>query len=92
MKYKYYAYMVMCRDNTLYSGFSTDPYKRERVHNSGNGAKYTRSRLPVRLMYYEGFDTKSEALKRECALKKLTRAEKDKLISAFVPETEREQR
>lgn len=90
MKYKYYAYMVMCWDNTLYSGFSTDPYKRELVHNSGNGAKYTRSRLPVRLVYYEGFDTKSEALKRECALKKLTRAEKDRLISMFVPEREKE--
>lgn len=86
LKYKYYAYMVKCRDNTIYSGFAADPYKRESVHNSGNGAKYTRSRLPVKLVYYEGFDTKSEALKRECALKKLTRTEKLRLADGFVAE------
>ena len=86
MIYKYYAYMVKCADDTLYSGYTTDPYRRESVHNSGNGAKYTRARLPVKLVYYEGFDTRVEAMKREYALKQLTRKEKDELVSGFVHE------
>lgn len=49
---KHYAYMVRCKDNTIYSGYAVNPYKREEVHNSGKGAKYTRARLPVRLVYF----------------------------------------
>lgn len=77
---QYYAYMLRCADGTIYSGYTTDPRRRTAVHNSGRGAKYTRSRLPVELVYQESCATKSEALKREAALKKLIRAEKISLI------------
>ena len=77
----YYTYILRCSDGTLYCGYSTNPEKRAEVHNSGKGAKYTRSRLPVEVVYTEAFDTKSEALCRECAIKKLTRTEKLKLIT-----------
>lgn len=76
----YYAYMLRCADGTLYSGYTTDPHRRTALHNSGRGAKYTRSRLPVTLVFTECFATKSEALKREAALKKLTRVQKLLLI------------
>lgn len=79
---KYYAYMLRCADGTIYSGYSTDPNRRAAVHNNGRGAKYTRSRLPVKLVYAVAFPTKSEALKREAALKKLGHAEKLSLISS----------
>lgn len=72
--------MVRCADDTIYSGYSTDPQRRTNVHNSGRGAKYTRSRLPVNLVYCEAFPTKSEALSREAALKKLSREQKLELI------------
>lgn len=78
---KHYAYMLRCRDNSIYSGYAVDPIKREGVHNSGKGAKYTRARLPVKLVYYEEFETKSEALKREREFKKLSHAQKEKLIN-----------
>lgn len=79
---KHYAYMLRCADGTIYSGYSTDPNRRAAAHNSGRGAKYTRSRLPVELVYAVAFPTKSEALKREAALKKLGHAEKLSLISS----------
>ena len=75
-----YAYIVECADGTLYSGWTNDLEKRVAAHNAGQGAKYTRSRLPVRLRYFETFEEKSDALKRECALKRMTRAEKMTLI------------
>lgn len=75
-----YAYIVECADGTLYSGWTNDLEKRVAAHNAGQGAKYTRSRRPVTLRYYEEFEDKSEALRREAALKKLSRAEKLKLI------------
>ena len=78
---KYYAYMLRCADGSIYSGYSTDPSRRAAMHNSGRGAKYTRSRLPVELVFTECFSTKSEALKREAALKKLGHAEKLSLLS-----------
>ncbi|QNK40494.1 GIY-YIG nuclease family protein [Caproicibacter fermentans] len=77
---KYYAYMLRCSDGTIYSGYTTDPPRRAAVHNRGKGAKYTRSRLPVTLVYQEKFSTKSEALKREVSLKKLSHSEKIALI------------
>ena len=77
-----YAYMVECADGTLYSGWTNDLEKRIAAHNAGQGAKYTRSRRPVTLKYYEEFEDKSEALRREAALKKLPRAEKQKLIKS----------
>lgn len=79
---KYFAYMLLCADGTIYSGYSTDPGHRVAMHNSGKGAKYTRSRLPVKLVFTERFSTKGEALKREAALKKLSHAEKLALISS----------
>lgn len=81
----HYAYMLRCADGTIYSGYTTSPARREKMHNSGLGAKYTRSRRPVELVYYEAFGTKGEALRREAALKKLTRAQKLALIEGFCP-------
>lgn len=75
-----YAYIVECADGTLYSGWTNDLEKRVDAHNAGQGAKYTRSRRPVTLRYYEEFEDKSEALRREAALKKLSRAKKQALI------------
>jgi putative endonuclease len=77
-----YVYIVECADGTLYSGWTNDLEKRIAAHNAGDGAKYTRSRRPVKLRYYETFEEKSKALRRECALKKLTRAEKIALIES----------
>ncbi len=71
-----YVYIVKCNDGTLYTGWTTDIDKRIKAHNDGVGAKYTKSRLPVSLMYFEEFSDKSDALKRECAIKKRKREEK----------------
>ena len=76
----HYVYMLRCADNTLYSGYTTNPQKREETHNLGKGAKYTRVRLPVKIVYLEKFADKSEALKREYALKQLSKAKKEELI------------
>lgn len=82
MEQKYYTYILQCSDGTLYCGYTTHPKEREATHNSGTGAKYTRCRLPVKMVYCECSDTKSEALKRECAIKKLTRDKKLALIQS----------
>lgn len=79
----YYAYLLKCSDGTIYAGYTDDLEKRLCAHNAGTGAKYTRSRLPVSLAYYERFDSKSEAMRRESAFKHLTRTEKISLIKAF---------
>lgn len=79
----HYAYMVRCNDNSLYSGYTNDLDKRMLAHNSGKGAKYTRARLPVRLVYYECFDTKEEAMKREAAFKRLRKETKETIIKDF---------
>ncbi len=79
MKDKAYTYMVECSDGTLYTGWTFDLQKRINAHNSGKGAKYTRSRRPVKLVYYETFDSKSEAMKREIEIKKMKRKDKLKL-------------
>lgn len=76
----YYVYLIICRDQTFYIGYTNDLDKRIKVHNKGLGAKYTRGRTPVKLLYYEVYDDKSKALKREIALKKLSRKQKEKLI------------
>ena len=76
-----YVYILKCSDGTYYTGWTTDPERRLKVHNSGKGAKYTRSRLPVELIYTEEFDNKTDAQRREYAIKRLTRAEKEKLIA-----------
>lgn len=79
----YHVYLLSCVDGTLYCGYTTDLKKRIKAHNEGKGAKYTKSRLPVSLVYNEKYLTKSEALKRESAIKKLTRKEKIELIKVF---------
>ena len=78
-----YTYMVMCSDGTLYTGWTNDLDKRIRCHNKGQGAKYTKSRLPVRLVYCEEFKTKQEAMQREYAIKQLSRKEKLRLLDEY---------
>lgn len=75
-----YTYIVRCKDESLYCGWTNDIEKRMASHNAGTGAKYTKSRRPVELVYYEEFETKEEAMRREYAIKQLTRVEKMKLI------------
>jgi putative endonuclease len=77
---KNYTYMLRCADGSLYTGWTNDLEARILAHNAGKGAKYTRSRLPVELAYYEAFETKREAMSREWHLKQLTHEEKLKLI------------
>ena len=77
---RHYAYMVECADGSIYSGYTTDLEKREKAHNSGKGAKYTRNRLPVKIVYYEEFDNKVEATRREYEFKQYTRKEKLEII------------
>ena len=76
-----YVYILRCADGTLYTGWTNDLEKRLRAHNSGKGAKYTRSRRPVELAYFESFETKSEALRREAEIKNRSREEKLRLCS-----------
>lgn len=84
----HYAYILECADGTYYCGYTNDLEKRIKVHNRGKGAKYTRARLPVRLIYFEEFDSKEPAMSREYYLKKLTHAQKKKLAESFtVPES-----
>ena len=78
---KAYVYLLRCRDGSIYTGWTNDPEKRLRMHNAGKGAKYTKSRLPVELVRLEEYNSKEEALKRECAVKKLSRKEKLELIA-----------
>ena len=75
-----YTYMVKCKDGTLYTGWTNNLEKRIEDHNAGKGAKYTKSRGPVELVYYETHDTKEDAMKREYAIKQMTRKEKWKLL------------
>jgi len=72
----HYFYIARCADNSLYCGSCIDPSAREAVHNAGKGAKYTRSRRPVRIIYYEEFATLGEARKREAQVKKLSKIKK----------------
>ena len=73
--------MLKCSDGTLYTGWTNDLEKRVEAHNSGKGAKYTKARRPVELAYYEEFETKEQAMKREYAIKQLGRKEKKELIA-----------
>lgn len=84
-----YVYLLRCADGTLYCGWTTDLVARVKAHNSGKGAKYTRSRLPAKLVYYETYADRHEALRREWQLKRLPRAEKLALIRAARKETEK---
>ena len=75
-----YTYILKCKDGTYYTGWTNHLEKRIQDHSDGKGAKYTKARLPVELVYWETFPTKEEAMKREYAIKQMTRKEKEKLI------------
>ena len=75
-----YTYILRCNDGTYYCGWTNDLEKRIKTHNAGKGSKYTKTRLPVELVYYEEFSTKKEAMSREWHIKRLTRAQKEELI------------
>ena len=77
-----YTYILRCADGTLYTGWTNDLTKRLAAHNAGTGSKYTRSRLPVTLAYYEEHETKPEAMHREWVIKHMTRSEKLTLIES----------
>ena len=77
---KWFVYLLETVNTTLYCGYTNDLNKRIKTHNDGKGAKYTKTRLPVKLVYTECFDSKSEAMKREYQIKQLTRQQKLKLI------------
>lgn len=78
-----YTYILKCRDNTFYTGWTNNLEKRVQAHNAGTASKYTRTRGPVELVYYESFETKQEAMSREWKIKRLTRQEKEMLIEGF---------
>ncbi|QEH68868.1 GIY-YIG nuclease family protein [Cellulosilyticum sp. ST5] len=82
----YYIYILKCKDGTYYTGYTNDIEKRVRIHNDKKGAKYTRGRTPVTLVYEESFATKAEALKREYMIKQMSRAEKEALIHSKAEE------
>lgn len=83
MDKKWYVYILLCRGQTLYCGISDDVLRRLEQHRSGKGAKYTRGRGPLELVYVEECDSYSTALKREYAIKRLPRGEKLKLIETY---------
>jgi putative endonuclease len=79
------VYLVRCRDGSLYTGVTTDPERRLAEHNAGRGAAYTRSRLPVRMVYGESVRDLADALRREHAIRQLTRLEKEALAARGIP-------
>ena len=84
MSEKNYTYILKCGDGTYYTGWTNDLEKRLLSHNNGTGSKYTRTRLPVEMVYFESFETKQEAMRREWEIKHMSRADKEKLIDAEV--------
>ena len=80
MEDNWYVYILRCGDGTLYTGITTDVPRRLQMHRSGRGAKYTRGRQPLELVYREACEDHSQAMKREWQIKQLPRAEKEKLI------------
>ena len=83
MDKKWFVYLLLCRDQTLYCGITDDVQRRLEMHRSGKGAKYTRGRGPLELVYIEACESYSSALKREYAIKQLPRSEKLKLIEVY---------
>lgn len=75
-----YTYIVRCKDGSLYTGWTNDLEQRLLAHNKGTGAKYTKSRRPVELVYYEEYESKIDAMKREYAIKQLKKNQKEALI------------
>ena len=79
---KNFTYILKCSDGTFYTGWTNDLKKRLKAHNEGKGAKYTKTRRPVALQYYEVFASREEAMRREWEIKQLSRTEKWKLLKA----------
>ncbi len=77
---KHYFYVVKCRDNSFYAGYTNNLERRIATHNAGKGAKYTRARLPVQCVHFETFETKQEAMRMEYAFKQFSRETKEKYI------------
>jgi len=77
------VYILVCADGSFYTGISKDLEKRIKVHNSGKGAKYTRGRLPVKLLWSEQIDNEGDARRKEILIKKMSRKEKEKMINSF---------
>lgn len=80
----YYIYVVECGDGTLYTGYTVNLEKRIKAHNDGKGAKYTRGRTPIVLKYYEEFECKNDALKRESEIKSFSKTKKVDLIRKYI--------
>lgn len=78
--------MLECADGSFYCGWTVDPQKRLMKHQSGKGGRYTRSRLPVRLVFFEVFQDRGQAMRREREIKKMTRAQKKTLVKGFNPD------
>jgi len=82
----FYCYIVECADGTYYTGWTTDPARRLRQHTAGRGARYTRAHAPVRLVYVEPQPSRGDAMRREVALKAMSRSRKQTLIAAYLPD------
>jgi putative endonuclease len=78
-----YCYILECADGTFYTGWTTDPERRVSQHNKGIGAKYTSTRRPVKLVYLESNSNRTEAMKRELAIKKMKRVQKERLVDGY---------
>mgnify|MGYP003527257974 FL=1 len=78
-----YTYIVRCKDNSLYTGYTTDIKNRVNNHNNGKGDKYTKGRRPVEMVYFETFESKSKKKKKEIAIKKMPRSKKEQLIETM---------
>lgn len=90
MESKHTFYVLRCKDNTYYAGYTNDLTKRVATHNTGKGAKYTRARTPVTCIFAEYFDTKQQAMKQEYAFKQLTREKKEQYMKEHVNEITKE--
>ncbi len=77
-----YIYILQCKDSTYYTGWTNNLEKRILQHNSGKGAKYTRARIPVELVYFEEYETKEQAMRREYEIKQMPRSKKEELIQS----------
>lgn len=86
MKKAYYCYILECADGSYYTGWSTDPERRLKQHNAGQGARYTRSRRPLKLAYIEQHPDQSTAMQREKEIKGLSRAQKQSLMQDVLPD------
>jgi len=76
----HFFYLARCADNSLYSGYTINIEERENAHNSGKGAKYTAGRRPVKIIYFEKFETQREAMQRECEVKRWKKGAKEELV------------